>query len=66
VAMRTESYQRSITSAEDQITQLEKRIEKYRLRLVSQFSAMEQALSTLQSQSSNMLTSISSLSSSKN
>lgn len=65
VAMRTESYQRSIASAEDQITQLESRIEKYRLRLVSQFSAMEQALSTLQSQSSNMLSSISSLSNSK-
>lgn len=55
VAMRTESYTRSMSRSDDKITQLEDRIEKYRLRLVKQFSAMEQALSQLQSQSANML-----------
>jgi flagellar hook-associated protein 2 len=55
VALRTESYTQSMKRTDDQITRLEERIEKYRLRLVNQFSAMEQALSTMQTQMSNML-----------
>ncbi|MBN1577508.1 MAG: flagellar filament capping protein FliD [Chitinispirillaceae bacterium] len=62
VALRTESWQRSMSRADDKIMRLEERIEKYRLRLVNQFSAMEQALSTLQTQSANMLNAIGSFS----
>lgn len=61
VAMRTESWQRSISNADDKIVQLEDRIESYRLRLVKQFTAMEQALSQMQSQSANMLSALSNL-----
>jgi flagellar capping protein FliD len=35
--------------ADDKIANLEDRIERYRLRLVKQFSAMEQAMSQMQS-----------------
>ncbi|MBN1306776.1 MAG: flagellar filament capping protein FliD, partial [Chitinispirillaceae bacterium] len=62
IALRTESWQRRISQADDKIMQLEERIEKYRLRLVNQFSAMEQALSALQAQSANMLNAIGSFS----
>lgn len=61
VALRTESYQRSISQSEDRIERLKDRIENYRLRLVNQFSAMEQALSQMQSQSANMLSALGSL-----
>jgi len=66
VAMRTESWQRSISRADDKIVQLEDRIESYRLRLVKQFTAMEQALSQMQSQSANMLSALSNLQYSNN
>ena len=55
VAMRTESYNNTIRRLDDKKSQLEDRIEKYRLRLVNQFSAMEQAMEKLKSQSANML-----------
>jgi flagellar hook-associated protein 2 len=58
VALRQESWQRSIRSADDRIERLETRIENYRLRLVKQFSAMEQTLNQLQSQSSNMMSAL--------
>jgi len=64
IAMRTESYTRSMSRTDDKISQLEERIEKYRIRLVNQFSAMEQALSKLQSQSTNMLSQLGQTSSS--
>ena len=60
--LRTESWQRSMERSDDKIAQLEDRVENYRLRLVKQFSAMEQTLSQMQSQSSNMLNALSSLS----
>ncbi len=56
--MRQESWRKSIKYSDERITNLEDRIEKYRLRLVKQFSNMEQAMSLLQSQSSNMLSSL--------
>jgi flagellar hook-associated protein 2 len=62
VKLRTESWQRSMDRSDDKIAQLEDRIENYRLRLVKQFSAMEQTLSQMQSQSTNMLNALSSLS----
>ena len=62
VALRTESWQNAMNRSDDKIARLEERIENYRLRLVKQFSAMEQTLSQLQSQSTNMLNAISSLS----
>ncbi|MBN1757957.1 MAG: flagellar filament capping protein FliD [Chitinispirillaceae bacterium] len=60
VKLRTDSWQHSMDRADDKISQLEERIESYRLRLVNQFSAMEQTLSQMQSQSANMLSAISS------
>jgi flagellar capping protein FliD len=66
VALRTESWQRSMNRADDRIARLEDQIESYRLRLVKQFSAMEQTMSQMQSQSANMLNALSSLSYNKN
>lgn len=57
VALRQESWRRSMKSADDRILKLEDRIEKYRLRLVKQFSAMEQAISQMQAQGSQLNTS---------
>ncbi|MBN1603135.1 MAG: flagellar filament capping protein FliD [Chitinispirillaceae bacterium] len=59
IAMRQESLRKSINYADDKIANLEDRIERYRLRLVKQFSAMEQAMSQMQSQSANMINSLS-------
>lgn len=58
VSMRQKSLNRSIDSADDRIVQLEDRIERYRMRLVKQFSAMEQNLSELRSQSANMMSAL--------
>ncbi len=60
IAMRQESLKKSINYADDKITNLEDRIERYRLRLVKQFSDMEQAMSTMQTQSANMINAVSS------
>jgi flagellar hook-associated protein 2 len=54
VALRQESWRRSMKYADDRILKLEDRIEKYRLRLVKQFSAMEQAMSQMQAQGSQL------------
>ncbi|HEX2956944.1 MAG TPA: flagellar filament capping protein FliD [Chitinispirillaceae bacterium] len=60
IAMRQESLRKSVEYADDKISTLEDRIERYRLRLVKQFSDMEKAMSTMQSQSTNMVNSLSS------
>jgi flagellar hook-associated protein 2 len=60
IAMRQDSLKKSINHADDRITNLEDRIERYRLRLVKQFSDMEQAMSQMQSQSTNLINSLSS------
>ena len=55
IAMRQESWNKAKQRCDDRIITLENRIEAYRLRLVNEFSNMEQVLSQLQSQSNNML-----------
>lgn len=54
-AMRKESWNSSIRRIDDRIVRLEDSIEKFRLRLVAQFSAMEQTMSRLQAQTSSMM-----------
>lgn len=57
VALRQESWRRTIKHTDERITKLEARIESYRLRLVKQFSAMEQAMSQMKAQGSQLTTS---------
>lgn len=59
VSLRQESWRKNMQYSDDRILRLEERIEKYRLRLVRQFSDMEQAMSRLQSQSTNLLSALS-------
>ncbi len=54
IALRQETLRGSIERAEDEVGRLESRVEKYRERLVKQFTAMEQVISSLQNQSANM------------
>ena len=58
IFMRQETWRKSIDRSEDRITQLEARIESFRLRLVNQFSAMEQTLNEMQAQSANMMSAL--------
>ena len=62
VAMRQESMQTSMKDCDDQISQLQDRVDKYRERLTKQFSDMEQALSNLQNQYTKMVSSLGSTS----
>ncbi|MDG5815378.1 flagellar filament capping protein FliD [Chitinispirillales bacterium ANBcel5] len=55
ISLRQDSWRRSIKNADNRIDQLKDRIERYRARLVRQFTDMEQAMSQLQSQSMNMM-----------
>jgi len=59
VTLRQDAWRRDIKYADERIDKLNDRIENYRLRLVKQFSDMEQALNNLQTQSSQMLSSLS-------
>lgn len=54
VKLRQDSLRKQIDYADERITKLNDRIEKYRLRLTKQFSDMEQAMSSLQTQSSKI------------
>ncbi|MBD3317145.1 MAG: flagellar filament capping protein FliD, partial [Chitinivibrionales bacterium] len=58
IHMRQESWRISIRSSQDRVDRLEASVEAYRMRLVKEFSAMEQSLSELQSQSTNMLSAL--------
>jgi flagellar capping protein FliD len=58
IALRQETWNGSIDRSEERILRLEASIEDYRLRLIKQFSKMEQNLNTLQSQSSNMMSAL--------
>ncbi|MBD3346914.1 MAG: flagellar filament capping protein FliD [Chitinivibrionales bacterium] len=58
ISLRQETYRSSINRANDRITKLEARVEKYRERLVREFSYMEQVMAELQSQSTNMLSAL--------
>jgi flagellar hook-associated protein 2 len=55
VALRQESWRKGIDRSNDRIDKFERSIEAYRLRLVNQFSHMEQVMSQMQSQQSNMM-----------
>lgn len=55
VVMRQNSWAKSKDRCDDRILDLENRIESYRMRLVKQFTAMEQTLNQLTTQSANML-----------
>jgi flagellar capping protein FliD len=52
---RKEGINTSIDGLDDRIDRLEASMTSYRLRLVNQFTAMEQTLSQLQNQSAGML-----------
>lgn len=64
IKQRTTSIQRNIDYSNVRIDKLTERIEKYRERLVKQYASMEEALNTMQTQMSDLLSSISSSSSS--
>ncbi len=55
IAMRQESWEKSQERCDDRIITLEIRIESYRMRLVKEFSHMEQVLNQLRGQSNNMM-----------
>jgi flagellar capping protein FliD len=54
ISLRQKALQKDKEDLVDRIETLNERIEKYRAQLVKQYSAMEQALSTLKSQSSSI------------
>jgi flagellar hook-associated protein 2 len=58
ITMRQESMEKSMDYADERILKLEDKIERYRMRLVKQFSDMEQALNQMQTQSTNMVNSL--------
>ncbi|HEX2959930.1 MAG TPA: flagellar filament capping protein FliD [Chitinispirillaceae bacterium] len=64
IKQRTASIQRNIDYSNDRLDLLNERIEKYRERLVKQYASMEKALNTMQTQMTDLLSSISSSSSS--
>lgn len=55
ISLRQKSWRSAQGRLDDRILSLESRVESYRLRLVKQFAAMEQTLSQLNAQSSNMM-----------
>jgi flagellar hook-associated protein 2 len=59
IKQRTASLQRNIDYSNDRLDLLNERIERYRERLVKQYATMEQVLNTMQTQMSDLLSSIS-------
>jgi flagellar hook-associated protein 2 len=55
ISLRQESWRKSIDQKVDRIDRLEDQIERYRLRLTSQYAAMEKAMSDLTSQAGNVI-----------
>lgn len=55
VALRQESWRKTIDRSKERIGEFERSIEAYRLRLVNQFSHMEKVMSQMRSQQSNMM-----------
>jgi flagellar capping protein FliD len=55
------TYQARIDAIEKRIDQLQMRVDNYNARLVKQFSALERSMGTLQSQSANMMSALSTL-----
>lgn len=59
ISLRQDSWRKSMGTKDAQITKLKDQNERYRLRLTSQYSAMEQAMSTLQSQTAGIINNLS-------
>jgi flagellar hook-associated protein 2 len=55
ITLRQESWRKSMDQKVDRIDRLEDQIERYRLRLTSQYAAMEKAMSDLTSQAGNVI-----------
>ena len=55
-----DTYQKRIDSFDDRIETLQNRVDSYEARLIKQFTAMEQAMSQIQSQTSSFLSQLSS------
>ncbi|RPI60434.1 MAG: hypothetical protein EHM12_09945, partial [Dehalococcoidia bacterium] len=55
ISLRQKSWTSAKDSCDDRIATLEQRTESYRLRLVKEFAAMENALNQMQTQSNNMM-----------
>jgi flagellar hook-associated protein 2 len=60
IALRQESLNKAIASKTERITKLTTQVEDYRTRLTKQYAAMEDALSTLKTQTSSIISSFSS------
>ncbi len=56
ITMRQESWKKSMDQKADRIDRLEDQIERYRIRLTSQYAAMERAMSDLTTQAGNVIT----------
>lgn len=56
ITLRQESWKKSMGQKDDRIDRLEDQIERYRVRLTSQYAAMERAMSDLTTQAGNVLT----------
>ncbi len=55
ITLRQESWRKSMKSKSERIEKLNDQIERYRIRLTKQYAAMEQAMSTMQSQASRVI-----------
>lgn len=58
IALRQESWRRNIQSTDDRILRMNERVEKYRDRLIKQFSNMEVVMNQMQAQTLSMLNSL--------
>ncbi|MDO5575734.1 MAG: flagellar filament capping protein FliD [Fibrobacter sp.] len=63
IALRQESWQRSMKNTEDRIERMNKRVENYRDRLVKEYSNMEIVMSQMQAQTQSLVNSLGSYSS---
>jgi flagellar hook-associated protein 2 len=61
ITMRQQSLQKSIDSKDDRMLKLNDYIEKYRMRLTRQFTEMEKAMSSMQTQSNKLVSVMSGL-----
>jgi flagellar hook-associated protein 2 len=52
------TYQARIDSIEKRVSELQTRVDRYNIRLTNQFNALERSMSTLQMQSSNMMSAL--------
>jgi flagellar capping protein FliD len=64
ITIHQSSLQSNITSANDRVTAMQKRVDDYHDRMVKQFAAMENALQKMKTQETNMLSALGTTSSS--